>query len=738
MPSRPLPRFALLLPALLASLTLPALASGGEELQANPFNPESYVAPKELVDYGSGKLGVVQPSYWRIYLLLAYRAARGTPLSATQVKDLDIHDWHATAPLDPSYESDSKPRIEEWLKTRQTLPGAKPVQIEAGRPVDEQNKFNTYLNCPPDAFIKASATLIERSKRDPRWAVEWRNGQDTVFANCSGGSNLPAKLATGAPDWLVADRAYQRAAALFYSRRFDEAHAAFLDIAKDKASPWQGSAAYLAARCLIRKATLEPVAKPEDADKTFKALMQQAHDELLPLAASQPAAKRLLGWVDARGRPRERMEELAQMLSEPKLPEELNQTVVDYLFVMDNLDINALLEAKQPMTLWLATMQAGNTLSSYERPDAKELARLRSLALGKARAQWESSRDPLWLVPILAQAAPGAIKPEELKAANAVPANAPLYLTLRHQLARLALAQRHYDKADTLIESAMQSSLKGQMAPSTVNAFKSLQLAAARSRDAFFAAAPREQVLEPGDAPASSDAQPAKSQGPAYDDDALTALNKAAPLSMLFAALERLDLPASQRKALSESLWTRAVLRGDYASADKLVDTLAKPRQTTRALWERFRQAKDGDARKVATALILINTPELHPFVPLPRSYFSSYWWCSLKDKSDDRGTLPVAALRFLDPAKQADVDKEQAALASLPNGTDYLAPTLIEWARANPKDPQAPKALHLLVRATKGGCLSPQSSRYSREAFTLLHKQWPSSEWTSKTPYHY
>ena len=85
---------------------------------------------------------------------------------------------------------------------------------------------------------------------------DWVQGQDAVFSNCKQKQAMPAPAPSGASILLQADRAYQIAAARFYAGDFDEAAAAFRQIAADSKSPWRAIAAYLIARVYIRKATL--------------------------------------------------------------------------------------------------------------------------------------------------------------------------------------------------------------------------------------------------------------------------------------------------------------------------------------------------------------------------------------------------------------------------------------------------------------------------------------------------
>jgi hypothetical protein len=104
-----------------------------------------------------------------------------------------------------------------------------------------------------DAFRTAVATLADRSgrsggNREP--VLDWVRAQDQVFASCRGDSQAPAPAPAGSPPWLIQDRAYQTASALFYANRFDEARSAFQAIARDADSPWSAIAPYMVARTL--------------------------------------------------------------------------------------------------------------------------------------------------------------------------------------------------------------------------------------------------------------------------------------------------------------------------------------------------------------------------------------------------------------------------------------------------------------------------------------------------------
>ena len=72
---------------------------------------------------------------------------------------------------------------------------------------------------------------------------------------------------------------------------------------------------------------------------------------------------------------------------------------------------------------------------------------------------------------------------------------------------------------------------------------------------------------------------------------------------------------------------------------------------------------------------------------------------------------------------------------ASAANGVNSLAGVAIEYGRAHPR---VPEALHLAVRATRYGPTDDASHALSKQAFELLHRRYPNSEWAKNTKYYY
>jgi hypothetical protein len=87
--------------------------------------------------------------------------------------------------------------------------------------------------------------------------------------------------------------------------------------------------------------------------------------------------------------------------------------------------------------------------------------------------------------------------------------------------------------------------------------------------------------------------------------------------------------------------------------------------------------------------------------------------------------------------------DRQRAAaewgrLQALPAAPTWLANQAIEFARAHPDDPGVAEALHLAVRAARYGCTDDQSGAASQQAFDMLHRKYPNSEWARKTKFWY
>ena len=741
--------------ALLALLPLSAMSSGGDGFSANRFASEYQVAPAELAQFAGGKLGVLPGTYWRIYQYLAYQAAKGRALTPQQLAALDLDRWHVGkgSSWDYSYEPEQN-GSGAWLKERAAY--AKQWGLAADVKLDVMGDIDnaSYVNCHSDAFKQAALTMKARAQAGAggtadQWHKAWLQGQDAVFANCAEPpyqygkpqpkrvAQLPPALPAGAPNWLKADQAYQTAAAHFYARNFDAARKQFQGVAQDAKSPWQTLGAYLAARSLIRSATLEQDGKAPDR----AAKLALARKELETLAPSYAPAKQMITLVDARLDPVARIAVLARRLEQEPFSAETPRLLSDYLVLLDKQPRSAMIAAQEPLTAWIGSMQAEAPLDLYEDAYSKDVQQARAQALSVLRQHWLKQGDPVWLAPLFTLAHAGETSEAEKKAAAAVPARHPLYLTLQYHLARLALSEKQGAQADKDIDRVLASHGKA-MSVATSNRYLALKMMSAPSLDAFVAAAPRKP--DPVEAGAAIDSKPAEGE---MDEDFGRAVFRFLPAADMKALQAHPRLPAMWKKSLQEIMLARALILDDEQTALALLDAVAQGRKTTEHLYARYRKAASGAERKLAGALILVNTPELNPTV-IDSLGRSRNWGCrdGGPEGEDAKSADPQYPPRYLAAEQLAAAGKEQQALLQLPLRTEFIAPTLLAWAKQKPADEEAAKALHFLVASTRMECpygtgkeeKDQLRAQYSKEAFNLLHKHYPNSKWAKQTRYHF
>ncbi len=177
--------------------------------------------PEAPEDFARGQLGVILPSYERLYQVIAYRYLSGVGLNGEEQKAVLPPPPKDALPSTPSMDTPGAPN--DWLSARSEVAGVTPVKdIDVYRQVKKDGYFDTYLNCNDDAFSTAASTL-KRVKSKP-FAADWIAAQDMVFSNCSQGANVPQPASD---PQLRPERAYQIASAKFYSEQYDAAHQDF-------------------------------------------------------------------------------------------------------------------------------------------------------------------------------------------------------------------------------------------------------------------------------------------------------------------------------------------------------------------------------------------------------------------------------------------------------------------------------------------------------------------------------
>ena len=732
-------------------------------------------------DYGEfvkGRLGIVQPSYYDMFLFAAYRNLSGAPFTKEESTllsaALGVSPAMATAErerqaADPNRTSEeilwhSAAGETNWeRKDYKDLQGV--IRSES-----RDGNYIEYYNCLPDAFKTARERLEQHRRQfgaDSPAASSWLEAQKQVFANCGAPYQFnkpprPAVIPTSAtesdPPIIRTDRKYQIAAAYFYAGDFDAAAARFGDLAKSEESPWREVAGYLQARALIRKGTIG-----DGKGNLAKDSLLQAEELLQQIVANpkqskiQAAAQRRLDFLAARLHPEERRLELAAKLTHPGGSANFDQDKSDYFWLLDRQGWT--LGAKDDLTNWISAMK-------LKTPQAAD----------EAIARWQKTKSLPWLVAALCKT--DANRPEVnelLTAAEKTSTSSPAHITVLFHSLRL---RAKLAKDPTSLAPEVDRVLTGEfsaMPISAQNQFLGLRMSLAQSFEEFLRFAPRTPAgfaytfgADEGDNSIAS-GFPAKNKplDPRFDADSSIVLSEKIPLSLVAAAAKNEKLPKNLRRTVTLAAWTRAILLKNEAIAQELAPRLVDLAPELKPAMESYLTAKTPEDRSFSGVYAILRSPGLRPFVDAgagretPTEQLDNLhdnWWCSFVPHAAGQPTLgsysaypwrnvpsslgqiypggQIPAPRFLANQDSAAAAGEFEQLTKLTPAPEWLGSETLAFANSNPDDPRVPEALHLVVRATRFGCSGDGTGRVSKAAFDLLHKKYPETTWAKQTPY--
>jgi hypothetical protein len=706
-----------------------------------------------LEKFAAGKFGVINESWARSYLVVAYRGLAGDPLSDAEAKAIKSL-WDDR--LNNSFDYSSDSWIKDWNEARKAAGATAAVEVNVYRTREKPREYESFLNCQQDAFVNATNLLNERVKlfgaNSPQ-VQSWLTAQDTVFANCGEGRHIPKDAASEAsdlPPLLRADHAYQIAAANFYSTHFDEAKQQFEAIARDESSPYRIIAPYMAARSVLRKGSFAE--KPEEAQP----LLVEAETRLgailkdRNLQLSHAAAGRLFKLARLRAHPEEKLHELAHQIMKKDSGEDFKRSVWDYTILMDKYVEVEDETAKPKVPATLASDDLTDWIMTFE----GDLDTAKTHAIEK----WQKTKALPWLVAALTNADGKQSGLNELLAAAAnVSHSSPGFPTVAFHTVRLLKETNRGAEARTMLDKILTEE-RQLLTGSSLNLFLSERMMLAQNLDEFLRNAPRVpagfSVNEDGrEIPEDEkDAeQTAKGAKSFFDLDAANVFNKAMPVAVMKDAARSNILPVNLRRDVAQASFVRAAMLDDHETAIQAAASLEIELPALKEFLAAYGKATTPDARRFAAGFLTLKFPGLRPFVSAGigrttaveeiDSYRDNYW-CTQPPTpqggppSEEQGkTKPVAAPEFLKTA-QAAAARQYAALQALGTGPNYLCHMAIEWAQKNPTDPRAPEALHLAVRSTRYGCTDNDTGRWSKAAFDLLHSKYPNTTWAKNTKY--
>ena len=707
-----------------------------------------------LERFAAGRLAVVQPSYARSYLVVAYRYLNGSGFTPDEQKGL-TELWKNR--LNSDWSLHDEDWVKSWLAARKKVVEQDPAAISVYRSREKPNEYESYINCQKDSFDTAIATLNDRIAKYGAQSAQvktWLEAQDQVFSNCAGGSSIPAALTGDADAFMRADRNYQIAAANFYSTNLDEATKDFMAIAADPSSPWRQNALYLVARALTRKASFGPTETKNEALGQAEAQLQKILADR-KLSSLHAASIRLLNLVRLRLHPAERLHELAQILSTKTANPNLKQDLWDYTVLLDGFLEKDDTEPKQATTIprdedltdWIVTFED----TDKEGED-------------HAVARWKATHSSAWLIAALSLTDGKHPQASELLAeALKVRNSSPAFAAARFHAIRFLLDAGKNSEARTLLDQTLKSE-RAHFDESSLNLLLSQRMLLANNLSEFLADAARVPAalswnddgreIPADDVEASDDTKALKGK-PFFDVDAAHAINEQLPLSLLKQAAQSDVLPRGPRRDLTQAAWLRAALLGDTQTADELTPLLSQLAPALSELINNYLSTTQPDEKKFAAIYAWLKAPGLEPVVdagvgrqiPLQeQDSFRDNWWCSSyyhpATAEENREVIQFTAVttgpppRFLSPGDIEKAETEWKALTALGTAPNYISKQVLQWANTHPNDPRVPEALHLAVKTTRYGCTDKDTARWSKAAFDLLHRKYPNSPWTKKTPY--
>ncbi|HEV2708070.1 MAG TPA: hypothetical protein VGV59_19295 [Pyrinomonadaceae bacterium] len=721
-----------------------------------------------LERFARGALGVLKPTYARSYLVAAYRHLNGTGLNAREQQAL-VNFWRERMELGWHEGEDRGSGVEVWTQARsQVLTGEPAPKIGLYRSREKPHEWDSYLNCQPDAFVNAAATLNERVNKygaANAFVRDWVRAQDEVFANCEEGRHVPARLDASAEPLLRADRDYQIAAALFYSTQFDEARQAFDEISRDASSPWRQKAHYLVARTFLREASLGAEAERQENLTQAEAQLGRILNDK-SLAELHASSRKLLTLVKLRLRPEDRLRELSVALLRKDSESSIRQDLWDYTYLLDKYEVEEdvgdyrierrlkdvpAAVRQDDLTDWIVAFQS-------KEPAAAE----------HALKKWEQTASEAWLVAALSKVDGRHPQAASLQAAAAkvAPQSAAFHGALYGSV-RLMLEAGQTDAARDALDRHLSQGAAA-FPPSALNALLELRTGLARDADEFFKYAQRvpsgltwdedgrELTADEKELDAEMRANASRRM---FDADAVRIINEAMPLSMLIEAANNQTLPAHLRRDLAVAAWVRSVLLEERAAGSEIAPVLASLAPELKPLLEDERASAPPDARKFSALYALLRFPGMQPFVDAglarqtPLKEIDNYrnnWWCQFADETRQASSTESAGAdasakskaaspsspAFLSEAQRTAAARERARLSGLETAPNYFTRLAVEWANKNPSDPRVPEALHLAVKSTRYGCADDQTGALSKAAFQTLHRKYPNSTWAKKTPY--
>ncbi|MGB2867418.1 MAG: hypothetical protein WBD36_03115 [Bacteroidota bacterium] len=705
-----------------------------------PYFPSTVFVDDSAPDFSmeqflEGKIGIARPTFSSIYLFVAYRYFSGNPLSEVEQSVINATDLHDSW-MSP-WES-----LSEWMEQRQLVLGDRPATeypIETNTDNSDRRGYLFYQNINYDAFHTAASTLAQRIVQfgvHSPYIVDWVHAQDAVFFSAES-AKVPLPVDSAAPGVIKADRDYQIAAAYFYMREFQIAKSLFGKISRDPNSPWNKLSRFLIARTEIRQATL--------SESNQDSLLKTAEGKLRvilkdsSMAEFHPSALRLHNFCLFRTNP---------WLLYSELDQKITRTAIDSLFPIEWRDYATLLRQFQDSSF--------SNESDFIHWKRCYRGRAGPNAFNEAYNQWRRTKSGAWLIAALSDAGPRTPElPSLIQATTSIPPYAPEYFTANYWAVRLLIAGEKYQEARSLID-VLVDRIGSLSSVSNANLLNNERVRIAGDLSEFLRYCHQQAIGIRWD---SEEISSLKGSADLFVSQA-SVLNRFVSLRVLDSICANSLLPPSLQQSLCRATWVRSFLLGEDKISIEVGKFLARIDPQLKPFLDQYVSSSDFNARRFNGAYLLLKHPGLRPSIRIgvdrevPLNVRDSYrdnWWYSgdlaieataadiwAGSPQSSESKVSVWPPSFLTKSDKETAEKETRLLTSAPAAATYLGRIVNSWARTNAQDYRVPEALHLVVQVSRVGCRDDRSTQISKEAFLMLHRQFPKSEWTKQTNYWY
>ncbi|MCK9265652.1 hypothetical protein M0P98_02015 [bacterium] len=706
-------------------------------------------------DFSGTSPGILSPN-WQISSL--YQAYKGLTTGNIEIPKPEVYSfWSNEKPL-----SNSEPLSPEaeWREARKKIT-TKDVRIDKWH---QGAFFDYFYNIGDDAFYTATKTLNQRIKIYSKEEIEiWLDGQDAVFGD---GRLEPFEKTLDMNiknPLLKQDREYQRAAACFYSGKYEEAEKRFREISKNQQHPWRDYSALAVGRTLLRRAHFEgdlvlknikdrrtSINKSNKVKQKWMKKANRQFENILrdkTLKSVHPSAKNLIGYVNFRIAPYERMLDTEkELLSALSYSENLRLNIYDFTQLYNRFkknDTNFIMRRGGDFSRWLLSFQ-----TEYEEKT------------GHSASVYLREKSLPWLIVALKHLRPyDTSKTEIIQSAYRIKEDSPAYFSVMYYL---LLYKVKYEKNREEIKNELESLLKGlndKKDWALWDSFMDLRAQVSSNMEDALNHSLRKTHLVYYEESCYSIAP---GQEVVLDNKVKDFFNIYLPLNRwVEVSLNDNLFTPNIREQIRFATFLRSVLLDDISATEKVALKLSETDIRLKKDLNRFLKSRNLEEKKFEAVFFILKYLRINTHLD---SYtdeiiiekikmnemdnFRRHWWGKpilgvgggFRKLNESKYGFPKIKY-MLDFLSETDIKKakeENKLILSLiaPN---YLSNAVIEYAKKNPNNKRVPESLHLAVRSTR----YPRSKNlktgdYSREAFQLLHKRYPNSSWAKKTPYWY